>query len=103
MQINRRGFLKTGTIAPAAALAGCGGDDDGDSSAEMSGFATVSGQKLYYVTLGAGTPVIFMHGGLGFDHEYFGPLSTRWPTAPRSSTTISWARASRTVRQASTI
>ena len=29
---------------------------------------------LYYATLGRGMPVIFMHGGLGFDHQYFRPF-----------------------------
>src|SRR5258708_2049050 len=84
MQIGRRAFLRTGGILPAAALAELlaehveaeerGGGDDERSAAETSGFATVNGQKLYYVTLGRGTPVIFMHGGLGFDHQYFRPF-----------------------------
>jgi proline iminopeptidase len=87
MQINRRAFLRTGAILPAAALAGLraehvleaeaeerGGGDDERSAAETSGFARINGQKLYYVTLGRGTPVIFMHGGLGFDHQYFRPF-----------------------------
>ena len=87
MQIDRRAFLRTGAILPAAALAGGlvervvkaeaeqrGGGDDERSAAETSGFAKVNGQKLYYVTLGRGTPVIFLHGGLGFDHEYFRPF-----------------------------
>ena len=87
MRIDRRAFLRTGAILPAAALAGGlvervvkaeaeqrGGGDEERSAAETSGFAAVNGQKLYYVTLGRGTPVIFLHGGLGFDHEYFRPF-----------------------------
>jgi len=87
MQIDRRAFLRTGAILPAAALAELlaehvveaeeekrGGGDDESSAAETSGFARVNGYKLYYVTLGRGTPVIFMHGGLGFDHQYFRPF-----------------------------
>ena len=104
MQVNRRGFLKTGAIVPTAALAGAATpqfaaaaerernatdrrrrfarpDDererrDGSDRCwpEMAGYAKVNGQNLYYVTLGQGTPVIFMHGGLGFDHQYFRPF-----------------------------
>ncbi len=87
MQIDRRAFLRTGAILPAAALAGVlaervveakeeerGGGDDEHSAAETSGFARVNRQKLYFVTLGRGTPVIFLHGGLGFDHQYFRPF-----------------------------
>src|SRR5262245_31424708 len=88
MTISRRAFLRTGAILPAAALVESlaehrveaeerhgGGDDERSRSAhETSGFATVNGQHLYYVTLGRGTPVIFLHGGLGFDHEYFRPF-----------------------------
>lgn len=72
MQITRRGFLTTGAVIPAAALPGCGGSDDG--AAETSGFAMVNGQKLYFAKRGRGIPVIFLHGGLGFDHQYFRPF-----------------------------
>jgi len=92
MQVNRRGFLGTGGIVPATVLAGAAvplsaaatsdgrGDErdrnDGSASCspEKSGYARVNGQHLYYVQLGRGTPVIFMHGGLGFDHQYFRPF-----------------------------
>ena len=73
MQVNRRDFLRTGAIVPTAVFAGCGGDS-GSNGTETSGFAKVNGQNLYYVRLGQGTPVIFMHGGLGFDHQYFRPF-----------------------------
>jgi len=86
MQIDRRAFLRTGASLPAV-LAGLlaehvveaeeekrGGRADESSAAKTSGFARVNGYKLYYVTLGRGTPVIFLHGGLGFDHEYFRPF-----------------------------
>jgi len=71
MRLTRRGFLKAGAVLPAAA-AGFGGR--AAAEAGTSGFAAVNGQKLYYVTLGQGVPVIFMHGGLGFDHQYFRPF-----------------------------
>jgi len=89
MTIDRRAFLRTGAILSAAAFVESlaehrveakaeaqGGEDDERprSAHETSGFATVNGQKLYYVVLGRGTPVIFLHGGLGFDHQYFRPF-----------------------------
>ncbi|MBM3949007.1 MAG: alpha/beta fold hydrolase [SAR202 cluster bacterium] len=36
-------------------------------------YAKVNGTRLYYTSLGKGRPVIFLHGGLGFDHTYFRP------------------------------
>jgi proline iminopeptidase len=36
-------------------------------------YAKVNGTRLYYTALGKGRPVIFLHGGLGFDHTYFRP------------------------------
>jgi proline iminopeptidase len=71
MRLTRRGFLSAGA-AVAAAAAGFGGRAAAEG--ETSGFAAVNGQKLYYVTLGQGIPVIFLHGGLGFDHQYFRPF-----------------------------
>ena len=32
--------------------------------------ATINDTELYYVDTGSGTPVIILHGGLGFDHSY---------------------------------
>jgi proline iminopeptidase len=71
MRLTRRGFLGAGAaVAASAAVFGGRAAAEG----ETSGFAAVNGQKLYYVTLGRGVPVIFMHGGLGFDHQYFRPF-----------------------------
>jgi proline iminopeptidase len=36
-------------------------------------FATIDGRRLYYECLGDGSPLIFLHGGLGLDHTYFRP------------------------------
>jgi proline iminopeptidase len=36
-------------------------------------YADVNGTKLYYSIIGDGPPIMFMHGGLGFDHIYFRP------------------------------
>jgi proline iminopeptidase len=72
IRLTRRGFLSAVAALPATA-AGLGGRAAAVEG-ESSGFATVNGQKLYYVTLGRGVPVIFMHGGLGFDHQYFRPF-----------------------------
>ncbi len=91
MRVTRRGFLGTGSIIPAVAifpgavLTGCGGggsvgsgsgsgSGSDEGAAETSGFAMVNGQKLYSVKLGRGPPVIFMHGGLGLDHQCFRPF-----------------------------
>jgi proline iminopeptidase len=99
MQVNRRGFLSSGAILPTTILAGAaapqvsvaagsdgnatdqrrshghrGDEHAGSCGPERAGYARVNGQKLYYVSLGRGTPVIFMHGGLGFDHQYFRPF-----------------------------
>ncbi|MFN8484752.1 MAG: alpha/beta fold hydrolase [Anaerolineae bacterium] len=35
--------------------------------------ANVNGTRLYYETIGLGTPMFIMHGGLGMDHTYFRP------------------------------
>ena len=70
MPVTRRVFL--GAAAAVATTAGFG--RAAAAEGENSGFAAVNGQKLYYVTLGRGVPVIFMHGGLGFDHQYFRPF-----------------------------
>jgi proline iminopeptidase len=70
MPLTRRGFL--GAAAAVSAAAGFGGRAAAEG--ETSGFAAVNGRQLYYVTLGQGVPVIFMHGGLGFDHQYFRPF-----------------------------
>ena len=92
MELKRRDFLRTGAIAPTTVLAGgampqlaaAGASPHGDEreghgdrsgcGPEKWGYAFVNGQNLYYVELGRGTPVIFMHGGLGFDHQYFRPF-----------------------------
>ena len=70
--MTRRGFLSTGA---AVAATHCAGREVAAAAVtELSGFATANGHKLYYATLGRGMPVIFMHGGLGFDHQYFRPF-----------------------------
>jgi proline iminopeptidase len=72
MKMTRRGFLSTGA---AVAATHCAGREVAAAAVtESSGFATANGHKLYYATLGRGMPVIFMHGGLGFDHQYFRPF-----------------------------
>ena len=72
MKMTRRGFLSTGAAATATHYAGR--EVAAAAVTESSGFATANGHKLYYATLGRGMPVIFMHGGLGFDHQYFRPF-----------------------------
>jgi proline iminopeptidase len=39
--------------------------------------AQVNGTELFYTAVGEGTPLLFMHGGLGFDHTYFRPWNDR--------------------------
>ena len=43
------------------------------SAYAQSGYVSVDGAKLYYQTIGKGTPVIMLHGGPGLDHTYFLP------------------------------
>jgi proline iminopeptidase len=91
MKLNRRDFLSSGVVVPTAVFAGAVAPgfaaaatrdrsaeaseaQCGESRHESSGFSMVNGYKLYHVTLGRGMPVIFMHGGLGFDHQYFRPF-----------------------------
>jgi proline iminopeptidase len=31
-------------------------------------YAPANGVELYYEVVGHGTPILLMHGGLGFDH-----------------------------------
>lgn len=75
MRIDRRQLLKFASLLPlpAVALSACGDGNDGPG--ETSGTVTVHGQNLYYVRRGKGrgTPLVFMHGGLGVDHQYFRP------------------------------
>ncbi len=33
----------------------------------------IGNDSLFYTTVGSGTPMVLMHGGLGFDHTYFRP------------------------------
>ena len=73
MKMTRRGLLSTGAAAAATYLT-AESDFAAAAVTETSGFATANGHKLYYETLGRGMPVIFMHGGLGFDHQYFRPF-----------------------------
>jgi len=73
MKMTRRGFLSTGAAGAATYLT-AQSDVAAAAVTETSGFATANGHKLYYATLGRGMPVIFMHGGLGFDHQYFRPF-----------------------------
>jgi len=44
--------------------------------------AKVNGTELFYITCGEGSPIMFMHGGLGADHTYFrkmfDPLSDQY-------------------------
>jgi hypothetical protein len=91
MKLNRRDFLSNGVVVPTAVFAGAVApgfaaaathDRSAEASEaqcrefrhESSGFSRVNGYKLFHVTLGRGMPVIFMHGGLGFDHQYFRPF-----------------------------
>src|SRR3954463_1021408 len=47
---------------------------DGTTTAPDTGaYAAVNGLNLYYETLGAGPPLILLHGGLG-SGEMFGPI-----------------------------
>jgi proline-specific peptidase len=71
MKMTRRGLLSTGAAVAATHYAG----REVAAATESSGFAMANGHKLYYATLGRGMPVIFMHGGLGFDHQYFRPFA----------------------------
>ena len=34
----------------------------------------MNGKNLYHVSLGKGIPIVFLHGGLGLDHQYFRPF-----------------------------
>jgi proline iminopeptidase len=72
MKMTRRGFLSTGAAVAATHYASR--EVAAAAVTESSGFATANGHELYYATLGRGMPVIFMHGGLGFDHQYFRPF-----------------------------
>lgn len=94
MTISRRTFNAAGSILSVLTATGCGGGGgssggsagNGASSGtwpansppaaktETSGFVSVNGKNLYHVSLGRGIPVVFLHGGLGLDHQYFRPF-----------------------------
>jgi len=38
----------------------------------------VNGTELFHTSIGSGTPILFMHGGLGLDHAYFRPTLDSW-------------------------
>ena len=58
-------------------VAGCGsGDRTATSSAVLTieeGFVDAGGVLIYYKALGAGTPLVVVHGGPGASHDYFLP------------------------------
>jgi len=89
LTISRRTFNAAGSIFSVLTVAGCGGGGSGGggagngawpanssvaSKAETSGFVFVNGKNLYHVSVGKGIPVVFLHGGLGLDHQYFRPF-----------------------------
>jgi proline iminopeptidase len=37
------------------------------------GYKEINGTRLYYKTIGSGTPIVILHGGPGFNHTYFLP------------------------------
>ncbi len=43
------------------------------ASGSFAETATINGSEIYYTTVGVGTPILMMHGGLGLDHSYFRP------------------------------
>ncbi|MEP1206672.1 MAG: alpha/beta fold hydrolase [Rhizobiaceae bacterium] len=46
----------------------------GSAAAES---AKINGSDIYYETLGDGPPILMMHGGLGFSHDYLQPYFDR--------------------------
>lgn len=38
----------------------------------------LGGKSLFHVSVGEGTPIIVLHGGLGLDHTYFRPVLDEW-------------------------
>ncbi len=49
-----------------------------EKSAPREGYVPVENAKLYYREVGQGQPVIILHGGPDFDHNYLLPDMDRW-------------------------
>lgn len=56
---------------------GVGKLDSTDGSGTREGFATVDGASLFYRELGRGRPIVILHGGPDFDHNYLLPETDR--------------------------
>ncbi len=54
-----------------------------DQLAPREGYAQVNGVRLYYREIGPGQPIIVLHGGPDFDHNYFLPEMDRLSTSFR--------------------
>lgn len=76
--LSRREFLK---YSSATALSlGLSGILTNSLIAEASEgtMINVNGAGLFHDTVGSGTPMLIMHGGLGLDHSYFRPTLDSW-------------------------
>jgi proline iminopeptidase len=74
----KRMSIVIAVLAVIGAVAGCttGGDYSVKSSAVLKleeGFVDAGGVLIYYKVLGAGEPLVVVHGGPGASHDYFLP------------------------------
>ena len=44
-----------------------------DQPAPLDGYLPVENARLYYRAIGQGQPILLLHGGPDFDHNYFLP------------------------------
>jgi len=71
-----RTFLRSFLSAPliAAILSGCTQEKPPANVYPIQeGFVDAHGMLMYYTSLGAGKPLVIVHGGPGASHDYFLP------------------------------
>ena len=75
----RRARRATGFLGAAALAAACEPPAPASGPPTLAGSLSVYEAELFYQKIGAGDPVVIVHGGPGLDHSYlrpwFGPLA----------------------------
>jgi proline iminopeptidase len=54
-------------------LSACSGNRQSEEITSTYGYVKINGSDVYYKTMGAGSPIVFIHGGPVLDHSYLLP------------------------------
>jgi proline iminopeptidase len=73
----KRILIVVAVCSAIGVVGGCGSDDRTATSSDVlkieEGFVNAAGILIYYKALGAGEPLVVVHGGPGASHDYFLP------------------------------